>query len=97
MSIQSRAPKIMRYINNTLITIKKKHQHNIELIPSTPVPSPLAGEEKNLFLSKQVFNKLIKSTMLQLRMKGLKRTIYYLYSFLKAQLHLLLLVECDPY
>jgi hypothetical protein len=31
--------------------------------------------------------------MLQLRMKGLKRTIYYLFS-LKAQLHLLL-CECD--
>jgi hypothetical protein len=69
----------MRYINNTLITIKKKHQHNIELTqPFHSSPLSLVEEEKN-FLSKQVLIKLIKSTMLQLRMKGLKRTIYYLF------------------
>jgi hypothetical protein len=69
MSIQSRAPKIMRYINNTIITIIKKNQHHIEpKSTSTPVPSPLAGEEKKP-VSETGFNKLIKSTMLQLRMK----------------------------
>jgi hypothetical protein len=68
----------MRYINNTLITIiKKKHQHNIE---STQLfhSSPLSSWGEKTCFCETGFNKLIKSTMLQLRMKGLKRTIYYL-------------------
>jgi hypothetical protein len=65
MSIQSRAPKIMRYINNTQSSIKKPStSFRTNPIPSTPVPSPFWVKNVSVETG---FNKLIKSTMLQLR------------------------------